>query len=69
MTRSKSSGSWLRNILTIPTCSKARAEGRRSRASFKLEEVQVKDYLINRGDVVVDLGAAPGVGLSSLLNG
>ena len=60
MTRSKSSGSWLREHFDDPYVRKARAEGRRSRASFKLEEVQVKDYLINRGDVVVDLGAAPG---------
>ena len=60
MTRSKSSGSWLREHFDDPYVLKARAEGRRSRASFKLEEVQVKDYLINRGDVVVDLGAAPG---------
>ena len=60
MTRSKSSGSWLREHFDDPYVLKARAEGRRSRASFKLEEVQVRDYLINRGDVVVDLGAAPG---------
>ena len=60
MTRSKSSGSWLREHFDDPYVRKAKAEGRRSRASFKLEEVQVKDYLINRGDVVVDLGAAPG---------
>jgi 23S rRNA (uridine2552-2'-O)-methyltransferase len=39
---------------------KAHAEGRRSRASFKLESVQAKDQFIQPGDVVVDLGAAPG---------
>ena len=60
MTRSKSSGSWLREHFDDSYVQRARAEGRRSRASFKLEEVQVRDRLINKGDVVVDLGAAPG---------
>jgi 23S rRNA (uridine2552-2'-O)-methyltransferase len=34
--------------------------GLRSRASFKLEELQKKDHLIRQGNIVVDLGAAPG---------
>ena len=65
----KSSGSWLREHFDDSYVQRAWAEGRRSRASFKLEEVQVRDRLINKGDVVVDLGAAPGGGLSSLLDG
>lgn len=60
MTRSKSSGSWLREHFDDSYVQRAWAEGRRSRASFKLEEVQVRDCLIKQGDVVVDLGAAPG---------
>ena len=60
MARSKSSGRWLKEHFDDPYVQKARAEGRRSRASFKLEEVQAKDELIKSGDVVVDLGAAPG---------
>lgn len=60
MTRSKSSGSWLREHFDDSYVQRAWAEGRRSRASFKLEEVQMRDRLINKGDVVVDLGAAPG---------
>ena len=60
MTRSKSSGSWLREHFDDSYVQRAWAEGRRSRASFKLEEVQARDRLINKGDVVVDLGAAPG---------
>ena len=60
MARSKSSGRWLKEHFDDPYVQKAQAEGRRSRASFKLEEVQVKDQLIKSGDVVVDLGAAPG---------
>ncbi|HBX26326.1 MAG TPA: 23S rRNA (uridine(2552)-2'-O)-methyltransferase RlmE [Gammaproteobacteria bacterium] len=60
MTRSKSSRGWLREHFDDPYVQRAWGEGRRSRASFKLEEVQDKDRLINRSDVVVDLGAAPG---------
>ena len=60
MARSKSSGRWLKEHFDDPYVQKAQAEGRRSRASFKLEEVQAKDELIKSGDVVVDLGAAPG---------
>ena len=39
---------------------KAKAEQYRSRATYKLSETAVKFHFINRGDVVVDLGAAPG---------
>jgi 23S rRNA (uridine2552-2'-O)-methyltransferase len=60
MARSKSSGRWLKEHFDDHYVQKAKAEGRRSRASFKLEEVQAKDQLIKPGDVVVDLGAAPG---------
>ncbi|MDC3058323.1 23S rRNA (uridine(2552)-2'-O)-methyltransferase RlmE [Litorivicinus sp.] len=60
MARSKSSGRWLKEHFDDPYVQKAQAGGRRSRASFKLEEVQAKDKLIKSGDVVVDLGAAPG---------
>ncbi len=60
MARSKSSGRWLKEHFDDPYVQKAQAEGRRSRASFKLEEVQARDHLIKPGQVVVDLGAAPG---------
>jgi 23S rRNA (uridine2552-2'-O)-methyltransferase len=39
---------------------RAKTEGYRSRASFKLLEIQERYHIIRRGDVVVDLGAAPG---------
>ena len=39
---------------------RAKAEGYRSRAAFKLMEIDDKDRLIRRGETVVDLGAAPG---------
>lgn len=60
MSRSKSSGRWLKEHFDDPYVQKAQAEGRRSRASFKLEEVQARDHLIKPSQVVVDLGAAPG---------
>ena len=60
MARSKSSSRWLKEHFDDQYVQKAQAEGRRSRASFKLEAVQAKDHLIQPGDVVVDLGAAPG---------
>ena len=60
MARSKSSSRWLKEHFDDQYVQRAQAEGRRSRASFKLEAVQAKDHLIHAGDVVVDLGAAPG---------
>ncbi len=60
MARSKSSDRWLKEHFDDPYVQKAQVQGRRSRASFKLEEVQRKDGLIQPGHVVVDLGAAPG---------
>ena len=39
---------------------RAKSEGYRSRASFKLLEIQERYHIIRQGDVVVDLGAAPG---------
>ena len=39
---------------------RARAEGRRSRAAFKLDEIAARDRLLRPGMVVGDLGAAPG---------
>jgi hypothetical protein len=48
------------SMSTTPMCSGRRAEGYRSRASYKLMEMDDKDHLIRCGDVIVDLGAAPG---------
>jgi 23S rRNA (uridine2552-2'-O)-methyltransferase len=39
---------------------KAKEDGRVSRASYKLEQIQFRYHIIKRGDVVLDLGAAPG---------
>lgn len=59
-TRSKSSQRWLKEHHADPYVKKARAEGLRSRAAYKLEELVERDRLLKPGMVVVDLGAAPG---------
>ncbi|SHF07902.1 23S rRNA (uridine(2552)-2'-O)-methyltransferase RlmE [Thermomonas hydrothermalis] len=59
-TRSKSSQRWLKEHFSDPYVKKAQAEGMRSRAAYKLEELAGRDRLIRPGMVVVDLGAAPG---------
>jgi 23S rRNA (uridine2552-2'-O)-methyltransferase len=58
--RSKSSHRWLREHFADPYVKRAQAEGLRSRAAYKLEELIERDRLIKRGMTVVDLGAAPG---------
>ena len=60
MARSKSSGNWLKEHHSDPYVLKAREEGYRSRAVYKLKEIQERDKLIRSGMVVVELGAAPG---------
>ncbi|HVI58460.1 MAG TPA: 23S rRNA (uridine(2552)-2'-O)-methyltransferase RlmE [Luteimonas sp.] len=59
-TRSKSSQRWLKEHFSDPYVKKAQAEGMRSRAAYKLEELAGRDRLLRPGMVVVDLGAAPG---------
>jgi len=51
---------WLRQRKKDPYYRKAKQEGLRSRATFKLEEVNERVHIIRRGDRVLDLGAAPG---------
>lgn len=60
MARTKSSKAWLREHVTDPYVQRAKAEGWRSRAAFKLMEIDDRDKLIRPGEAVVDLGAAPG---------
>jgi len=60
MARSKSSQQWLKEHFADPFVKKAQAEGMRSRAAYKLEELIERDKLLRPGMVVVDLGAAPG---------
>jgi len=60
MTRSKSSKSWLKEHFDDMYVKKAQAEGYRSRAVYKLKEIDDKEHLLKPGMTVVDLGAAPG---------
>src|SRR5699024_2438842 len=56
----KSSARWLREHFNDPYVKRAQAEGWRSRAVFKLEELIERDRLLKPGMTIVDLGAAPG---------
>ena len=58
--RSKTSQRWLKEHFSDPYVKKAQAEGMRSRAAYKLEELVARDQLLKPGMTVVDLGAAPG---------
>lgn len=60
MARSKSSGRWLQRHVGDPYVKRARKEGYRSRAAYKLAELDERDRLFRPGMTVVDLGAAPG---------
>lgn len=60
MARSKSSQSWLKEHFSDPYWQLAQKEGYRSRAVYKLKEMDEKDRLLRRGMTVIDLGAAPG---------
>ncbi|QQD17713.1 23S rRNA (uridine(2552)-2'-O)-methyltransferase RlmE [Spongiibacter nanhainus] len=58
--RSSSSGAWLKEHFDDQYVKRAQKEGYRSRACYKLLEIQEKDRLIKPGMCVVDLGSAPG---------
>ncbi|MGB3271959.1 MAG: RlmE family RNA methyltransferase [Xanthobacteraceae bacterium] len=58
--RKLSSKLWLERQLNDPYVARARREGYRSRAAYKLVEIDDKHHLLKPGQVVVDLGAAPG---------
>ncbi|TDO97550.1 23S rRNA (uridine(2552)-2'-O)-methyltransferase RlmE [Marinomonas balearica] len=60
MARSKSSNRWLDEHVNDPYVKQAQVDGYRSRASYKLLELNDKDKLIKPGNLVMDLGSAPG---------
>jgi len=60
MARSKSSAQWLHRHLTDPYVKRAQAHGYRSRAAYKLLEIDRVERILRPGAKVVDLGAAPG---------
>jgi 23S rRNA (uridine2552-2'-O)-methyltransferase len=60
MSRSKRRSSWMRRHVSDPYVKEAVRQGYRSRAAFKLIELDQRERLLRRGIAVVDLGAAPG---------
>ena len=60
MARSKTSHNWLKEHFDDKYVKMAQKDGYRSRASYKLLEIQEKDKIIRPGMTVIDLGAAPG---------
>lgn len=58
--RTKSGSAWMHEHVTDPYVRKAQLEGYRSRAAYKLIEIDARDRMLKPGMVVVDLGAAPG---------
>jgi 23S rRNA (uridine2552-2'-O)-methyltransferase len=60
MKRTKTSKSWMTEHVNDPFVQRAKSEGWRARAAYKLMEIDDKDKLIRPGMIVVDLGAAPG---------
>ncbi|MCL6415437.1 23S rRNA (uridine(2552)-2'-O)-methyltransferase RlmE [Aestuariirhabdus sp. Z084] len=60
MARSKSSGRWLKEHFDDQYVKQSQKDGYRSRASYKLLEIQEKDRILRPGMSLVDLGAAPG---------
>jgi len=60
MKPSKTSKQWMREHVTDPYVQRAQKEGYRSRAAYKLLEIDERDHLLKPGMTVVDLGAVPG---------
>ncbi|WP_162085552.1 RlmE family RNA methyltransferase [Sulfuriferula nivalis] len=60
MKPSRTSKAWMREHINDPYVKLAKAQGYRSRAAFKLAEIDERDHLLRNGALVVDLGATPG---------
>lgn len=60
MKPSKTSKQWMQEHVKDPFVQQAKKDGYRSRAAYKLLEIDAKDHLLKPGTVVVDLGATPG---------
>ncbi|MBI3371891.1 MAG: RlmE family RNA methyltransferase [Betaproteobacteria bacterium] len=60
MARSKSSNAWLQRHVKDAYVRRAREDGLRSRAAYKLQEIDARERILRRGARVVDLGGAPG---------
>ncbi|MFN9488725.1 MAG: RlmE family RNA methyltransferase [Betaproteobacteria bacterium] len=60
MARTRTSKAWMQEHVNDPYVRKAQAEGMRSRAAYKLQQLAERDKLLKPGLVVVDLGSTPG---------
>jgi 23S rRNA (uridine2552-2'-O)-methyltransferase len=60
MTKNKLNKNWLHSHINDPYVKLAQKEGYRARAAYKLKEIDEEEHLIKRGQVIVDLGCAPG---------
>jgi len=60
MKRTKTSKQWMHEHVNDPYVQRAQKDGYRSRAAYKLLEIDERDHLLKPGMVVVDLGATPG---------
>lgn len=60
MAKNKFNQSWLHDHINDPYVKMAQRQGYRARAAFKLKEIDERDHLIKPGQIIVDLGAAPG---------
>ena len=60
MKKSHSSKQWLRRHLSDPYVKRSKREGYRSRSAYKLLEIDARDHLLAAGQLIVDLGSAPG---------
>jgi 23S rRNA (uridine2552-2'-O)-methyltransferase len=60
MKKSHSSKQWLRRHVNDPYVQRSKKEGYRSRSAYKLTEIDDRDKVLKPGQLVVDLGAAPG---------
>ncbi len=60
MTKNRFNQSWLHDHINDPYVKMAQRDGYRSRAAYKLKEIDEQDKLIHAGQRIVDLGAAPG---------
>jgi 23S rRNA (uridine2552-2'-O)-methyltransferase len=60
MKKSSSSKQWLRRHVNDPYVQRSKKEGYRSRSAYKLLEIDERDKILQPGQVVVDLGSAPG---------
>lgn len=65
MAKSKTSKKWMEEHVNDPYVKQAQVDGYRSRASYKLLEINQKDNIIRPGNTVMDLGSAPVVGHKS----